>query len=228
LYSHIKRKVAKNVFVGLLFDYQNIFKIDYSPGGNFDTVNFFGKKPYTVSGFGASIGYDTRNSAFWPTKGIFIQSFFNAYTKTTGSYYDFYKWIVDVRYFKQLFKGHVLATQLYSYTTFGETPLRNLANLGGDGNLRGFYRGRFRDNNMLTLITEYRAHIIWRLSACAFAGIGNVYNDFSDLQKNDLKYSFGGGLRLSLLEKEKLNIRVDYGYYDKYNSGFYFTIGECF
>ena len=31
-----------------------------------------------------------------------------------------------------------------------------------------------------------------------------------------------------IAEKEKLNLRVDYGYSDYYNKGFYFTIGECF
>lgn len=228
LSTHIKRKVSKHLFAGILFDYQNVFKINYNTGGVFDTSAFLGKKPYIVSGLGLSISYDTRNASFWPTKGVFIQSYFNFYNKTTGSYYDFNKLILDVRGFQKIFKDHVLAAQLYSYNIFGPSPLRNMANFGGDSGMRGFYRGRFRDNNMITFIAEYRAPIIWKLSLVAFGGIGNVFNKFSELQNSTFKYSYGGGIRLSMLEKDRLNIRMDYGYYDKYNSGFYFTIGECF
>jgi hypothetical protein len=48
------------------------------------------------------------------------------------------------------------------------------------------------------------------------------------IQNSSIKNSFGGGLRISILEKDKLNLRIDYGYSDKYNKGFYFTLGECF
>jgi len=81
---------------------------------------------------------------------------------------------------------------------------------------------------MASLIVEYRAPVWWRFSLVAFGGIGNVYSDKYPLWKNEFKYSFGGGVRLSMLQKDKLNIRIDYGYYSKYNSGFYFTLGECF
>jgi hemolysin activation/secretion protein len=133
-----------------------------------------------------------------------------------------------LRYFQKLVKGHILAFQLYSYRTLGQTSLRELAALGGPNNLRGFYQGRYRDQNMFSFITEYRVHIYKRFSACFFGGLGTVYNSSRQLLANNLKYSGGGGLRFSLLEKEKLNIRLDYGYSNHLNKGFYFTVGECF
>ncbi len=174
------------------------------------------------------MSYDTRNKAFWPTKGFYVNTIFTNYDKTIGSTYGFSKWTVDLRIFQKLFLKHVLAAQFYNYSTFGETPMKNLARLGGTDNLRGFYQGRLRDKNMASLIVEYRAPIIWRLSVVAFGGIGNVYSDKYPLWKNEFKYSFGGGIRLNVLEKDNLNIRIDYGYYSKYNSGLYFTLGECF
>lgn len=225
---HLKRKVYNRLFVGALIDYQNVYKVNYSQNGIFDSTNFFGKTKYQVSGIGLSVSYDTRNAAFWPTKGVFVQTQFTTYNKELASTYSFNKWMLEVRYFKKLFKNHVLATQLYNYTTIGNTPLRSLASFGGAGNMRGFYQGRFRDNSMYSIITEYRAFIYWKLSACAFVGIGDVYNNINSINSKTLKYSFGGGLRLAILEKEKLNLRVDYGYYDNYNKGIYVTIGECF
>jgi outer membrane protein assembly factor BamA len=225
---HIKRKFFKHTFFGLIADYQNIFKVQYTQGGLMDSTEFYGKTNYNVSGIGFSASYDTRNSTFWPTKGIFMQTQFATYNKELASTYSFNKWKVEVRFFKQLFKGHILACQLYNYSTFGETPYRSMATLGGQGNLRGFYQGRFRDNSMYSAIAEYRAHIFWKISACVFGGVGDVYNQPKNISIGSLKGSFGAGLRLTILEKENLNLRVDYGYSDNYNKGFYFTIGECF
>lgn len=225
---HLKRKFFKHTFFGVLADYQSIFKVQYISGGLMDSTSFIGKNDYAILGLGATASYDTRNSTFWPTKGVFLQTQFTTYNKELASTYSFNKWTAEVRLFKKVFKNHVIAAQLYNYSTFGDTPYRSMASLGGAGNLRGFYQGRFKDNSMYSAIIEYRAPIFWRISACVFGGVGDVYNKPKDINTGTLKGSFGGGLRLSILEKEKLNLRVDYGYSDKYNQGFYFTIGECF
>ncbi len=225
---HIKRKFFKHTFFGVLADYQNVFKVQYIPGGLMDSTPFYGKTNYNITGIGATASYDTRNSTFWPTRGVFLQTQFTTYNKELASTYSFNKWTAEVRLFKKVFKKHVIAAQLYNYSTFGETPYRSMASLGGAGNLRGFYTGRYKDNSMYSAIVEYRAHIYWRISACVFGGVGDVYNQPKGINTGSLKGSFGGGLRLSIIEKEKLNLRIDYGYSDNYNRGFYFTIGECF
>ena len=225
---HLKRKFFKHTFFGILADYQNVFKIQYAQGGLMDYTSFYGKTNYSVSGIGLTASYDTRNSTFWPTRGVFLQTQFTTYNKEIASTYSFNKWIAEIRLFKKVFNKQIIAAQLYNYFTFGQTPYRSMASLGGSGNLRGFYQGRFKDNSMYSAIAEYRAHLFWRISACIFGGVGDVYNKPKNMNTKSLKASFGGGLRLSILEKEKLNLRVDYGYSDYYNKGFYFTIGECF
>lgn len=225
---HLKRKFSNHFFVGAILDYQNVFKVNSNSGGGFDTAHFYGKTKYQATGFGISASYDSRNATFWPTRGLFLQSSFVLYNNHLASSYTFNKLAVEMRYFRKVFKNHVIAFQLYNYTTIGETPLRSLAALGGAGNLRGFYQGRYRDNSMYSAIAEYRAYLFWRISACAFFGIGDVYKYPSEININSLKHAFGGGLRITILKKEKLNLRLDYGYSDSYNQGFYFTIGECF
>lgn len=225
---HIKKKIFKRLFIGLMYEFQSVYNLKYNTGGIFDTTNFRGKTPYVNSGAGISLSYDTRNRAFYPTKGFFVQSIFTSYNRYIGSENDFSKWIVDMRLYQHLFKNHILALQFYNYSSFGETPMRNMAAIGGQDNLRGFYRGRFRDENAATLIAEFRAPVFWKIGICIFGGAGNVYSTKYPFVKNELLYSFGGGIRLNILEREKLNLRFDYGYYNKYNSGFYVTIGESF
>ncbi|MBI3518481.1 MAG: BamA/TamA family outer membrane protein [Bacteroidetes bacterium] len=227
-YPHIKRQIQKHLFAGAQYEFQNVNHISYIEGGRFDSAAFYGKQPYKVSGLGLSLSYDTRNLSFWPDKGVYLQTLFTDFRKELLSDYNVVKWITDLRYFKKLFKSQILAMQFYNYSTYGQTPLRELAALGGSNNMRGFYQGRYRDNNMMSFIAEYRLHIKGRFSACAFGGIGNVYNKYKDLIHSSTKCSYGAGIRLALLQKEKLNIRVDYGYSSHYNRGLYVTVGECF
>lgn len=225
---HLKKQLFERVFAGITYDYQNVFNIKYIDDGIFDTTDFIGKNPYKISGLGISASYDTRNKAYWPTKGIFVNGTVSRYNPGIGSDFDFTKWTLDVRFFRKLVLDHILALQFYNYSTIGDTPMKNLARFGGVDNIRGFYQGRFRDESMASLIAEYRAPIYWRISLVAFGGIGNVYSSKNPLLKRDLLYSFGGGIRLLMLKKDNLNVRIDYGYYSKYNSGLYFTLGECF
>lgn len=228
VFPHLKKKISKTIFLGVLYEYQNVFNIHYQEGGLYSNTIEYGKADYVVSGPGASVGYDTRNSSYWPTKGMLIQGSCTAFNTHFGSTYNDFKSTMDVRYFRKLFKNTVIAAQIYSYSNNGQVPIKELAALGGANNLRGFYQGRFRDNNMTTAIAEYRVPVYKRFSACVFGGIGNVYRRLRDISMNSVKHSFGGGMRVAILPKEKLNIRIDYGYSDRYNKGFYFTVGESF
>lgn len=225
---HLKKRVYRRLFAGVLYEVQNVFRVNYSQGGVFDTSRFYGKSKYLVSGPGLSFSFDSRNKTFWPEKGIYLLAQTTRFTQHFASDYDLTKLMLDLRYYKRVYKHQILALQLYSYQTFGNTPLRDLGSLGGSNNMRGFYQGRFRANNVATLIAEYRIPVYRRWSACLFGGMGTVYNTPQVFAAGDLKYSYGGGIRFSLLEKEKLNLRLDYGYSNKFNSGFYFTVGECF
>lgn len=225
---HLKRKFAKRLFLGLTADFQNVFKVSYITKRIFDTTDFIGKSPYNVFGLGFTASYDTRNFTFWPTKGVFAQTQFTSYNKGFASDYSFNKWMTEFRFFIPLFKGHIFAGQFYNLTNFGNTPFKSMASLGGQDNMRGLYQGRYRDNSRYSLILEYRAHILWRISGVAFGGLGDVYRNYKTINTSTLKYTFGGGLRLSLTEGEKYHLRFDYGYSDPYNQAFYFTIGECF
>lgn len=228
IFPHLKKKISKSIFIGVLYEFQNVFNIHYLADGLYSKTIKYGKSDYVVSGPGGSISYDTRNSSYWPTKGLLIQGTFTTFNSYFGSTYNDFKSTMDVRYFKKLFKNTVIAAQVYSYSNTGQVPIKEMAALGGANNLRGFYQGRFRDDKMTTVIAEYRIPIYKRFSTCVFGGIGNVYRKIKDVTLRTIKHSYGAGVRIAILPKEKLNIRIDYGYADRYNKGFYFTVGESF
>lgn len=228
VFPHLKKKIFKRTFLGVLYEYQTVYNTYYIKKGIFDTSRFYGKEPYQVSGLGLSVSYDSRNSAAWPTKGIYLQSSYERYDKLIGSDYELGKWITDIRWYYNVVAEHIIALQAYNFYTHGQTPMRELANFGGANNMRGYYQGRYRDNAMFSLIAEYRAPVYGRFSVVGFGGLGNVYSDVTNIELSSMKYSFGGGIRFAMLKKERLNLRLDFGYADKKNYGFYFTAGEAF
>ncbi|HZE84454.1 MAG TPA: BamA/TamA family outer membrane protein [Puia sp.] len=229
VYLHPQRRMGNNLFLGIVYEYQRVFDMEYDAGGIFDKQNVAGRKDYEVSGLGFSFTYDSRNNAFYPDRGMMLQFYFDHYTGLLGSDYQYTKFILDLRKFITLrHQQQILALQLYGLFNAGEVPLRSLAALGGANGMRGYYEGRFRDKNLLTLQAEYRLHLGGRFGAVAFGDMGNVGGHMSDLNFQCLKYSYGGGLRIALDKTERLNLRLDYGISGGSSHGFYLQLGEAF
>lgn len=230
IYLHAQRKLRDRFFAGLLYEYQQLLLVDYEPGGLFDRLAVTGRYPYHISGAGLSLTYDSRNNAFAPNRGGFLQVLFNHFAPAFGSNFRYTNYVVDFRRFIRLYRQQVLAIQAYGFFNSGDVPLRSLASFGGSNSMRGFYDGRFRSRNQVVMQAEYRVPLFGRVGAVGFAGVGNVGNHLSDLNFNELKYSLGGGIRVALNKKERLNLRVDYGWGlgRSVSNGLYFQLGEAF
>lgn len=229
IYLHGQRSVAKHIYVGLIYEYQRLFKVSYTPGGLFDKENVPGRYSYHVSGLGASFTYDSRNDAFAPDKGMFLQGYFNHFAPAFGSDFQYTNYVIDARDFIRTYKKQVLALQAYAFINSGTVPLRSLASFGGSNSMRGYYDGRYRDKDQVVLQAEYRMPVYGRLGAVVFGGVGNVGHDRDYLSILDVKYSYGGGVRIALSKSEKLNLRLDYGIARNGQSkGLYFQLGEAF
>ncbi|MEP6746678.1 MAG: BamA/TamA family outer membrane protein [Bacteroidota bacterium] len=229
IYLHGQRSVANHLYVGVIYEYQRLFKVNYIPGGLFDKENIPGRTSYHISGLGASFTYDTRNDAFAPDKGVFLQGYFNHFAPLFGSDFKYTNYVVDVRSFIKTYKKQVLALQAYAFLNSGMVPLRSLASFGGANSMRGYYDGRYRDKDQVVLQAEYRVPVYKRFGAVLFGGVGNVGHASDYLTVNELKYSYGGGIRVALTKSEKLNLRLDYGIARGFKSkGLYFQLGEAF
>jgi outer membrane translocation and assembly module TamA len=98
--------------------------------------------------------------------------------------------------------------------------------------MRGYYFGRYRDNNQLTAQVEFRFLPIPfkftdRIGAAVFAGTGTVFNKVNNLDVSNLTVSAGAGLRFLLFPKKDIWTRLDYAF-TREGTGFYLIIGESF
>jgi hypothetical protein len=100
--------------------------------------------------------------------------------------------------------------------------------MGGEERMRGYFRGRYRDNNMIVLQMEYRIlPVWWRIGLVSFFSVGDVSDKLSHFDINSFKYAGGFGLRYIWNREDKLNIRIDFAW-GQGTSGFYITLKEAF
>ena len=211
---------------GFILSYHNTNVVDPQQNAFLLNEEVLGFDGGDLFGAGINLIWDRRDNLFYPTKGHFQYIKFLVYPEPSD--FIFTSFELDVRYFKRLFKGQVLATNLYLHSVSSNAPFYRLPALGGQNRMRGYFMGRYRDNNYFTMQMEYRQYFWKRLGFVAFGGFGDVGKELTDLSLKNLKYSFGGGLRYLFNEKENVNLRMDIGIGQDGNTGIYFGIEESF
>jgi hypothetical protein len=225
------RKVYGNLFLGAGLDYQRVFNIEYIAGGYFDrdlVKGVYDQKSYTVFGYSLFINQDSRNHAYVPDRGELFRVRFSNFNKSLGSDYNFQTLEIDYRKFIKVTKRSVLAIQSLNTFNFGDVPYRNLAILGGNNMMRGYWAGRYRDLKFMGVQAEYRFPIKGRVGAVAFLGAGQVANNFGELSFDRLKPSIGTGLRVAVLKQDKLNLRFDVAAGSGGSINYYIVLAESF
>jgi outer membrane protein assembly factor BamA len=222
-------KLQKQLYAGIDFQYQKLYKLDTKQKNNttIDIENYVGGKGYGVSGLGPIVIYDNRDNPLNPTNGSYFESSYQYFGKWMGSQMKFNSFIMDIRKYNTFFNKLIWNGSVYMHFNSGEVPFRMLATIGGARHLRGYYRGRFRDNNMIILQKEIRMPIYKWFGIAAFGGLGSVATTLSNFKSNDIHYSYGLGLRLRINKKENTNIRLDYGL-TKDSRGIYIVFAEAF
>ncbi|MCF8371500.1 MAG: outer membrane protein assembly factor [Bacteroidales bacterium] len=221
--------VRRELYVGINYRYNNIFDIHFSNELPFSTENIIGLDGGISSGFGYSLLLDRRDNLLNPSAGSFYfqikQTYFN---KNFGSSNEFSKFVFEAKgYFTSFIRQHIIAVQTYCVSTEGNVPFNMLALLGSDSHTRGYLKGRYRDKNYFSAQAEYRMPVWKWLGLVGFYGIGDVARSFSDISMEELKYSFGGGIRIRVSKADNINLRLDYAIGEG-SSGFYISFGEAF
>ena len=179
------------------------------------------------SGLGLTVNYDTRDNIYSTRDGDYAALDLMYYGKALGSNYSFGRYALDVRHFITVFDDNVIALQGLLTIANGTEPFYMMTMLGGEYNMRGYYQGRFRDNDMAVVTAEYRLPVWWRFGLAAFADLGEVSHDVSGFMISGLHYTVGGGIRFTVSEPQRLGVRLDYGI-AKDASELYFSILEAF
>lgn len=218
----VLKKIKNKWFFGLAARHLNYF--NFSVGQ--DTIVYEEFKNESRTGFGWIVQNDTRDNLLTPTKGLFLK-LSNNYNFGSTNYsqltFDGRKYFSWGKKFKQ-----TVSTRLYSKHIIGAAPFYDLSLIGGDKFVRGYFFGRYRDNNLTTFQAEYRATLFWRIGLAAFGGTSLVYKNFNDFNSSTFKPNAGLGLRFLVDKDEGTNLRFDYAVGVDGESGFYISFGESF
>lgn len=228
--QRVLRKIIPNLFIGPELDYQQLYNTSFEnpeshlyekPLGTDGTINV---------GLGAALVFDNRHNVLNVRKGLFGELSFLNYHPKLGSEYAFHGINLDVRSYRPTSGRNVLAWQLYGNFSRGDIPFNQLALMGGEMIMRGYYSGRYRDKNMMAAQVEHR----WlpfgfskRFGAAAFVGAAVVAPSISTFAAKHIRTSGGVGLRYLLFPKKDIYLRFDVGLSeDGFN--FYLFTGEAF
>lgn len=222
------RKVAPNWYLGGQYWFEDYAVKETLEGGLLAAGNVPGGAGGLVSGYGLITAYDTRDRIYFPAKGTYFESVIHANPKALGSDFDYVRFGWDIHQYYSLKWGHIVALNAWGEHVSDGAPFHLKALLGGTKRLRGYYQGRYMDNNSLILQAEYRMPLFWRFGLAVFGGTGTVAPGPSGLISGGKWHPAGGaGLRVVLNKEEHLNVRLDMGFTPE-GSAFYLTFGEAF
>ncbi|MVM34328.1 BamA/TamA family outer membrane protein [Spirosoma sp. HMF4905] len=226
-YNRFLRKVKPGWFVGIQQQYFKTFDITRSSDRQVPAQTLIGDLGSVVNGIGIASLVDTRDNIYSPVRGWYADVSFMEYGQLLGSEFGFTNYLFDIRHYRSLTPNTVLAGQFYLNLNIGEVPFKQAATLGGSSLLRGYYNGRYRDNNAVIMQAELRQRLIGRVGGVIFAGVGDVAHKPSEFEIRDLKPTGGLGLRYLISRKEHLNVRFDAAV-GNHTHGFYVNISEAF
>lgn len=221
--SELVYKLKGPFYIGALLDlsYNKVLEID-------DISYLEGQREsYFFTSIGISFQYDTRDFILQPTNGMNLVLKALLRPQWLGSYNrTLFNLGLTYNYYQRLWKGGVLAFDLYESYNCMESPWALREFLGSGGiRMRGYYAGRYIDNIMFSAQAELRQHLFDRFGCAVWGGGGGVFHSMADFQWKNMLPNFGVGLRVEL--KHNVNGRIDYGF-GKGTGGFVFSIGEAF
>lgn len=223
----VKRRVRGPLFAGVRFDYERMTMEKVEAGGLLDAGDIAGSRGGTLTGFGVSLDWDTRDAVLFPHRGSFVQVTADAYGLIADGDFSFNRLVVDLRRYLPLGAAGVLALQGYVYSSGGEVPFHRLAQAGGESLLRGYYKGRYREKGLIAVQAEYRALITKRVGVAGFAGVGDLFPGWAGLRLEKLVYSLGTGLRYVVNKRDGTTLRLDLAW-GRSSFGVYVTAKEAF
>jgi outer membrane protein assembly factor BamA len=177
----------------------------------------------TTSSLGLVLENDLRDNNYYPTRGHYFQGSYNQDSDTWGSDYSFSRLTLSYNQYWQLRDSMTLAGRVFASDVSGSAPFYLLPTL----DLRGFPRGRYRDNAVLSGHLEFRHKFHRRWGYIVFGELGNVGNSVSEALEGNMVKSFGAGIRWQVLKSKALNLGIDVGFSGD-DSALYIQVGERF
>ena len=221
------RRVYEELSLGVLLDFNDTRILRTEAGGLLDSGMVLGAEGSRILGLGAIASWDSREHHFNPRAGSLLEFTTLRYRELETDAYRFWRSGLDVRRYLPITDADVLSLHGLLQTVRGEAPFTALPQLGGKFVMRGFFEGRYRDENLLVLQAEYRLQLYERWGAAIFLSAGDVSDSLRSFSLGDFRLAGGLGLRYAYNVKERINLRLDVAVTEE-SSGVYFSVGEAF
>jgi hypothetical protein len=143
---------------------------------------------------------DRRDVSGNPHHGGYYRASFATWDDRSVQQYNFRRFDGEGAHFFPV-RGHdviaVGSTLSYTNNASGDrVPFYVLPYIGGADTLRGYREFRFRDENVLSISTEYRWEIASHVQLAPFFDLGDFGSDWQDIDLLHMKTSVGAGLRV--------------------------------
>lgn len=218
--ASLLKNVGYKLFTGINIKYTDYSKVE----ADNNAMIYPELNAASTFGIGYSLLKDTRNNLLTPTAGFY--SHINSTYHFAESYY--LKFTVDLRYYKTWNDKFTFANRFINDINTGHPPFFDYALLGGDKLVRGYYMGRYRDNNLSSFQSEFRFPAFWKIYLATFGGLSNIYSSTNKFSIGKTKANYGFGIRFLVDKTENTFLRLDYAIGQDKNDGFYISFGESF
>jgi len=213
LKAKAERRIYHDLYAGLYYRLVSLFDLDWQFPARIGTA-LPGGAGGVSSGVGMALHLDSRNSIATPTRGRFLAIEALRNLRFLGSDFDYSHLIIDARGYLPVRRGRdVVALNLYGQFNGPEVPVQVMSLLSDYTTafiMRGIYAGRFRDRHSLVAQADYRGHLKGRFGYVVFGAAGNVFGSPGNRLGDEMKFTYGAGLRFNVNPADPLNIRVDY------------------
>jgi outer membrane protein assembly factor BamA len=221
-------QVVKDLYLGIGVDLTNYTNIKYDSTSFLVRDNVSGTEGGTSTGLGFSAVYDSRDNRYNAYKGYFVALKTMTFPSWMGNPYLYSSYNLDARTYINPWLKHVIAFQATTAYRSGDVPFYELAMMGGEDQMRGYYKGALRDNVLVDGQMEYRMPVWKMFGVTGFIGTGRVSHSYSDLSLDGFWLSYGAGLRIRVDTKHNTNLRLDWGFGPNGVNGFYINFAEAF
>lgn len=224
------RHVSESILAGANFIWYYNKISDFVENGELITDKPKGVNPGYLLGIGPSLGFDTRDNIVYPHNGTYVRSNINFLLPGLKGNYHYTDFSIDARkYFSTRNNKNTLALQSsFAFQSNENVPFFELNRVGGESRLRGILSQRYLDTKRGLAQIEYRRKLPFYLGFVLFGGAGRVFNEFNEMNFDNLKYTYGFGFRWMIIPQELTNFRIDFGYGSNGERGIYIGINEVF
>jgi hypothetical protein len=228
LQTSFTRQIKNKIFAGLNLNISKTYDLSAVVKDSNLLAGQPGETGSMVLGVGPTLILDRRDHPLSARRGWYGELAITYYTTALGSDFNYTEYLGDVRKYLPLRDSSVLAFQGYALLTNGTVPWREQSRMGNGTIMRGYFSGRYRDNQYIAVQAEYRKPVHRWATLALFASAGQVQHNITGFNFTNTKLAGGAGLRILVNKAKRVFVRMDYALSTDKTSGFYFKVGEAF